>query len=253
MKPEEFNVELYRRMSLRTGAVGGGQPPADSIIQETAFEYKPFLPSRKDAAILDVGYGDGLFLAACMRLGYTNISGAELAPERKAYMKDWDVKLYSIETEIGEFLGRHPNEYDFICMSHVIEHVPKYSLLWVMDALYQSLKKGGILFLRTPNMDGPCPNSSFYVTLSHEYGFTISNLTSLLSISGFDEIRFHALAGGSRSLKQRLAAVLRWPYVQEKRLRHRLFGAGGDSQFGTELVATAKRGDFPPMFSEKYR
>jgi 2-polyprenyl-3-methyl-5-hydroxy-6-metoxy-1,4-benzoquinol methylase len=37
-------------------------------------------------------------------------------------------------------------------MSHVIEHIPKYSLLWVVDALYYALQPGGILMLRTPNM-----------------------------------------------------------------------------------------------------
>jgi len=42
--------------------------------------------------------------------------------------------------------------------------VPKYSLLWVVDALYRALKRGGVLLLRTPNMEGPCATSSLYVT-----------------------------------------------------------------------------------------
>jgi hypothetical protein len=49
-------------------------------------------------------------------------------------MKDWNVSLYKIESEIGEFLSHHSGKYDFIHMSHVIEHIPKYSLFWIVDA-----------------------------------------------------------------------------------------------------------------------
>jgi len=59
------------------------------------------------------------------------------------------VVLHEIRDNIGEFLSGQQEQYDFIHMSHVIEHVPKYSLLWVVDALYLALKRGGTLFLRT--------------------------------------------------------------------------------------------------------
>lgn len=239
-------------MALRTPE-SGRQPPAESFVDNAAQEYSAFLPPHKNAGILDIGFGDGWFLAACLKLGYTNLSGAEFAPERKQYLRAWNVKLHKIEEDIGQFLALHPAEYDFIHMSHVIEHVPKYSLLWVGDALYQSLKVGGTLFLRTPNMEGPCASSSLYVTLAHEYGFAGSNLTSLLSICGFDEIQLHSLPARDRRLRQRLGSLIRWPFIQESRIRHRFFGVNFGGQFGTELIATARRGDFPPFFDERYR
>ena len=246
-----FVAEVYRRMSLR--AVGARpQPPTPERINEVAAEYRHFLPSKKDAAILDIGFGDGWFMAACLKLGYTNISGAEFAPENKAYLEHWNVQLYKIEGEIGDFLAKHPGEYDFIHMSHVIEHVPKYSLLWIVDALYQALKKEGTLFLRTPNMEGPCANSSYYVTLAHEYGFSGSNLASLLSICGFDNIRLHA-PQPLRGVRKQLEALMRWPFLQESRIKNRLFGVNYGGQFGSELIATSRRGDFLPLFDEKYR
>jgi hypothetical protein len=57
--------------------------------------------------------------------------------------------------------------------------------------------------LRTPNMEGPCADSSLYVTLAHEYGFSGGNLASLLDICGFDEIRFHLPSTPNPSLKQK--------------------------------------------------
>jgi SAM-dependent methyltransferase len=252
MKPEAFVAEVYRRMSLRMVATTR-RPPAEAMIDAVAREYRSFLPAEKDAAILDIGFGDGWLMAACLKLGYTNISGAEFAPELKPYLKEWNVMLHKIESDIGEFLALHPGEYDFIHMSHVIEHIPKYSLLWIVDALYQSLRKGGTLFLRTPNMEGPCANSSYYVTLAHEYGFAGSNLMSLLSICGFDDIRLHTPVSRADGLRQRLGALARWPFMQESRIRHRLFGVNSGGQFGSELIVTARRGEFPAFFDEQYR
>ena len=246
-----FVAEVYRRMSLRM-ADTRRLPPTTERIDEVAKEYGNVLPSNKDAAILDIGFGDGWFMAACLKLGYINVSGAEFAPENKPYLKDWNVSLYKIESEIGEFLAKHPGEYDFIHMSHVIEHIPKYSLLWIADALYQALKMGGTLFLRTPNMEGPCANSSYYVTLAHEYGFSGSNLRSLLSVGGFDDIRLHA-PPPPKGLRQQLGALMRWPFIQESRIRNRLCGVNYGGQFGAELIATGRRGDFPCLFDEKYR
>ena len=210
MEPNAFVAEVYRRMSLRHSS----EPPKpsfaeirnDSRVLLAVSEYAPLLPNRKDAAILDIGFGGGWFIAACVKLGYTNISGADFGIANKAHILDWAkgaIQLHEIESDIGDFLSPRPGEYDFIHMSHVIEHIPKYSLLWVVDAIFRALKKDGVLLLRTPNMEGPTPNSSLYVTLAHEYGFAGSNLKSLLDICGFDDITFHNLPQNHPTLKQR--------------------------------------------------
>lgn len=259
MEPNAFVAEVYRRMSLRHRA----EAPKPSFVDIqhdprvllAEAEYAPLLPDRRDAAILDVGFGGGWFLAACAKLGYSNLSGADFGIANKAHVGAWGngIALHEIDSDIGTFLGAHPAEYDFIHMSHVIEHIPKYSLLWIVDSLYQALKPGGVLLLRTPNMEGPTPESSLYVTLAHEYGFCGSNLKSLLDICCFDAIQFHRPVAAHPSLKQHLGALLRWPFLQENRVRHRLFGVNVGGEFGTELIVTARRGMLDPLFSEKYR
>lgn len=128
---------------------------------------------------------------------------------REARVAKGVINLHEIESDIGDFLSQRPEEYDFIHMAHVIEHIPKYSLLWVVDAIFRALKKDGELLLRTPNMEGPTPNSSLYVTLAHEYGFSGSNLKSLLDNCGFDDITFRNLPQHRTTLKQRLGGLLR--------------------------------------------
>lgn len=260
MDPHAFVAEVYRRMSLRHLAEqrvrSWSEAKDEPRVLEAVDEVRGFLPQDKHAAILDVGFGEGWFLAACLRLGYANLSGAEFGIESKAYVKAWApdaVQLYEIQVDIGSFLADKPETYEFIHMSHVIEHIPKYSLLWVVDALYRALKPGGVLMLRTPNMEGPCANSSLYVTLAHEYGFSSGNLASLLDICGFDDIRFHVPSMPHPSFKQRLGTLIRWPFLKESKIRHRLFGVNQHGHFDSELIVTGRRGNFPTFFDPKYR
>ena len=255
MHPDAFIAEVYRRMSARH-ATEKRRPDRretenDVTVQLAAHQYLPYLPKDKAARILDIGFGTGWFLAACLKLGYQNLSGADFGIAHKNYVRDWApdrITLYEIQENIGEFLSDKKEQYDFIHMSHVIEHIPKYSLLWVVDSLYWALKPSGAVLLRTPNMEGPCANSSLYVTLAHEYGFAASNLISLLDICGFDEIRLLNFRAHAPTLKQRAGNLLRWPILKQTELKHRLFGVNQGRQFGSELIAIGKRGDWPPYF-----
>lgn len=248
MDPHAFVAEVYRRMSLRHRAEqrAPSWPEAkdDPRVLQAAHELRGLvslglLPNDKQAVILDVGFGEGWFLAACLRLGYTNLSGTDFGIVNKAHVKAWApdaITLSEIESDIGGFLAEKPQTYDFIHMSHVIEHIPKYSLLWVADALYRGLKPGGVLMLRTPNMEGPCANSSLYITLAHEYGFSSGNLESLLDICGFDEIRFHKASASHSTIKQTIGKFLRFPFLKESQIRHRLFGVNVHGHFDSELM-----------------
>ena len=260
MDPHDFIAEVYRRMALRHAAEKHRpeweEMQNDPMVVSAARQYAFCLPRDKDAYILDIGFGGGWFLAACLKLGYNSLSGADFNIQNKDNIRRWApdrITLHEIRGNIGDFLGDKREKYDFIHMSHVIEHIPKYSLFWIVDALYWALRRGGTLLLRTPNMEGPCANSSLYVTLSHEYGFAGANLASLLDICGFDEIRFHTFREPSPTLKQRFGNALRWPTLKRNQLRNRLFGVNYGGQFSSELIVSGKRGDFPPYFDSRYK
>jgi 2-polyprenyl-3-methyl-5-hydroxy-6-metoxy-1,4-benzoquinol methylase len=260
MDPNAFVAEVYRRMALRHAAENPrpswDETQRNPTVAAATHHYASLLPKDKNACILDLGFGDGWFLAACLNLGYSNLCGADFGIARKAYIREWAphrITLCEIHREIGDFLSDKREQFDFIHMSHVIEHIPKYSLLWVVDALYFALKPGGATVLRTPNMEGPCADSSLYVTLTHEYGFAGSNLASLLDICGFDDVRFVRFSDPRSTLKQRFGAFLRWPFLKQNQWRHRLFGVNHGGVFGPELILTARRGNFPAFFDPRYR
>jgi len=260
MDPHAFIAEVYRRMAIRHVAEkrrpNWAETESDVTVVTAAHDYAPCLPADKSARILDIGFGGGWFLAACLKLGYSNLTGADFGIANKSYIRDWApdrITLHEIHDNIGDFLSDKKEHFDFIHMSHVIEHVPKYSLFWIVDALYFALKREGKIILRTPNMEGPCANSCLYATLSHEYGFAGSNLMSLLDICGFDDVHVIEFHEHSTTLKQRLGNLVRWPILKQSQLRHRLFGVNHGKQFGMELIVTGTRGDWPPYFDHRYR
>jgi 2-polyprenyl-3-methyl-5-hydroxy-6-metoxy-1,4-benzoquinol methylase len=261
MEANDFIAEIYRRMGERNETKPESNWEIDKLkdnyaVQQATYQYRPILPTNKDAAILDIGIGNGWFIKACINLGYNNVHGADYFAEKKQYIKYWSPKtinIFNIDKNIGDLLVTLPIKFDFIHLSHVIEHIPKYSLLYIVDSIYLALNINGTVFIRTPNMEGPCPQSSLFVTMGHEYGFTGSNLKSLLNICNFDDIQFHQFDIYHPTIKQRLGIIIRNLIIKLNRFKHRLFGVNYGGQFGQELIISGKRRNNPPLFDNKYR
>lgn len=263
MEPGRFIAEFYRRRDLRHPEEAASynqtweQAKADPGAIQGTYAYRGLLPENKDAKILDVGFGNGIFMTACVMMGYTNIEGADFGASSRQGIKNWSPSIraiHDIESDIGTFLSDKPETYDLIHLAHVIEHIPKYSLLYVLDGIYMALKPGGTLLMRTPNMDGPKPVSSRYVTVTHETGFTGAGMFELLLACNYDNIRFPTLGRPPLSLRQRVVAMGRAAIIAHNRLMHRMFGAytiGGN--YTEELIVTAQRLKRPSLFDPATR
>lgn len=252
-----FIAEFYRRLDARFPIHAANahrsweEARQAPDTQQFVHNYRDVLPRDKDARILDIGFGNGSFIASCIELGYTNVEGADFGGGLRQGMLEWSPSvraIHDIPQDIPAFLRTNGQRYDFILLSHVIEHLPKYSLFNALDALYFALNRYGTLMIRTPNMDGPRPVSSRYVTITHETGFTGSALSTLLEVCNFEAVRFPALPRGPMTFRQRIVALVRNAVIAHNGLMHRLFGAyntGG--QFHEELIVTAQRLDRPPV------
>ncbi|HIG32340.1 MAG TPA: methyltransferase domain-containing protein [Flavobacteriales bacterium] len=267
MEPNNFIAEVYRRMDLllpksknQSVTIKYNDFINNIDAKSAVYQYKSLLPNDKNAKILDIGFGNGWFMAACIELGYTNIYGVDFNGKEKMLdickNSNSIIEVFNINSNIGDFLSENNKQFDFIHLSHVIEHIPKHSLLYIVDAIYMSLSNNGVALLRTPNMEGPLTSSDFYITLGHEYGFSASNLQSLLSICGFENISYHDFSIYNPSVKQYIGNFLRGIFIAFIKFKYRLFGATGDNyygQFGLELIVSAKRGNLPALFSKKYK
>jgi len=134
---------------------------------------------------LDVGCGNGAYLSYLKRHGW-HVEGVDLS-EAAARSADG---AFGIPVRVGAFdeLAFARAEYDWVHMSHVIEHLPDpvASLARVFDLL----KPGGALYIETPNAESfslPfCGEFWFpWEAPRHLFVFTPSTLVAALERRGF--------------------------------------------------------------------
>jgi 2-polyprenyl-3-methyl-5-hydroxy-6-metoxy-1,4-benzoquinol methylase len=103
--------------------------------------------SAHGGRLLDVGCGNGKFLEFARRAGW-QVAGIDPDPEAvaTAQKRGLDVRRGGLE-----LLDAEHETFDGITLSHVIEHV--HEPLAVLRACHRLLKRGGWIWLETPNLD----------------------------------------------------------------------------------------------------
>ncbi len=140
------------KSALKRVAAGGmiGQPeayptgngPIDKIRRGAEPWTAHIAGLTSDAAILDVGCGEGARLQSLARLGFTNLTGIDAFLPAEKVGEAGAVKLIA-----GE-LPAHEGLYDCITMHHSLEHVPGPAAL--LGAARERLKPGGAIYVRIP-------------------------------------------------------------------------------------------------------
>ena len=105
------------------------------------------LPVLESLKVLDVGYGDGLFLSRAKMLG-CECYGIE--PDEKCIRFSELNNFKHIGESITE-LNNYHEYFDYITISHVLEH--SYAPREMLQRCFSSLKKGGYLWVESPNAD----------------------------------------------------------------------------------------------------
>lgn len=154
-----------------------------------------FKLDRKPGRLLDVGCGNGEFLEFAKKYGW-NVVGIDLDEKAvaEAGSSGLDVSVGGIEViAAGE-------KFDFISLSHVIEHV--YDPTELIRSCYSLLSEGGTLWLETPNIDGLCrsiykSNWRGFEPPRHLVLFNRTALNTLCLEAGFNSVeqKLHGLSG----------------------------------------------------------
>lgn len=194
---------------------------------------KDILPPGK---ILDVGCGDGGFLALAQRSGWMGLGfDYEFRMIEIAKTRGVEVKV----DEFGAFCrSRAAGEFDAIVLFDVLEHTPEPSQL--INLVKPLLKKGGHLALTLPNALRPLP----FVREEHDYPphhftrWSPEAMKGFLDRNGFSIVRQDAGALKVRYLSDHLFFYALMPCVLglAKRL---MFGSSAQGKTVSELYASS--------------
>ncbi|MCX6824259.1 MAG: methyltransferase domain-containing protein [candidate division SR1 bacterium] len=126
---------------------------AEKGVHEKTFEEFIQLHKPKDTKILILGAGAGSFDQRLINNGFTNITSVDLI--KKFYIaKNKNIIEKNLNEDFDD-LG----EYDIIFAVEIIEHLENQ--FHFIRNTNKCLKKGGILFLSTPNTEAPFSRLSF--------------------------------------------------------------------------------------------
>lgn len=114
-------------------------------VLDRKYRHLPRLP-QCGGQLLDVGCGDGSFLALARTCGWDVVG---LDPDPKAVA---NAVRHGVTAHVGgiEYFDGQNDLFDVITLNHVIEHV--YEPDKVLMACHALLKPGGLLWLETPNI-----------------------------------------------------------------------------------------------------
>lgn len=166
--------------------------------------------SRHEAKlrIMEVGFGNGSFLAFCRSRGYS-VCGVDIIDELVRRAQDHGYEAYC---EISNL----PNEasYDLIFAFDVLEHIEAESLVGFLSELRTRLVPGGLLVLRFPNGDSPFARSYQYGDMTHKTVIGSGRIRHLAASAGFDVVYCGspAVKLTFQEYKFLMYRVLSWPF-----------------------------------------
>jgi SAM-dependent methyltransferase len=147
----------------------------------------------KDAAILEIGYGNGSWLLAMRELGYVNLFGIEINSTVKSILLE-----RQINAQVGDIQDfAFPDEFfDIIRLEHVFEHLP--NPLEQLQKIAKWLKPSGHITLTVPNIDSLTfklfgPETTFLNLPEHIYQYSLQSINNLAPKCGLRVAKYRTI------------------------------------------------------------
>lgn len=199
-----------------------------------------FLPDNRDARILDIGCGNGGFVYYLKGLGYKNSSGIDISPEQVKVAKDLGIKDVEC-ADVLSFLKDKKNTYDAIFARDIIEHFSKEQIIELLKLIWESLKRGAVLIIQTPNAESPFGSRYRYSDFTHEITFTRSSLGQVLRAAGFEKVDFYPTGPVPKGIKSAIRFLL-WKVIEKLLRFYMLVETGSQKGIYTQnIIAVARR------------
>jgi 2-polyprenyl-3-methyl-5-hydroxy-6-metoxy-1,4-benzoquinol methylase len=170
-----------------------------------------WLPSDRNARLIDVGCGEGALLSFLVAAGYDNIAAFDLSPENVAICHRQGFGFVKLDNALNLLSFAGEEKFDVAFAMDLLEHIPKESAAEFLEQARLVLKPGGSLIIQTPNMGCVFGVHHRYNDLSHEFGLTEKTARDLLMVAGF--------AASQIEIRPAWHATTRLGYLREVYLR----------------------------------
>ena len=100
--------------------------------------YRRFLPSDKQAPVLDIGCGTGGFLKALTLMGYSCVEGVDISPSQVDAAAARGVTGITLEPAV-DYLKQRRGRYALIAAFSVLEHQTRAELFELLDSIRDGL------------------------------------------------------------------------------------------------------------------
>lgn len=170
-------------------------PSTDAVYRKRLNVWKsyflPYLPEKKDSAILEIGSGVGHNLHALKALGYTNIRGTDYSRECVDICKKagFDVQLVDERAE-KSYYESHKEMFSMVVLYDVLEHYTPVDGAVLLREIKKMLRKDGIVLLSLPNANHPFSNTLLFADITHKCLYNTVSLSQLLRNCGFSRNSF---------------------------------------------------------------
>lgn len=136
------------RTALRLAYVLGRIAARVWTLRDLAAASVMYLPSRLSGRLLDVGCGNGSFMAAMRAMGW-DVAGIDPDPEAVRIARE----AYGVDAHIGllEESVFPPDSFDAVTLKHVLEHSAEPAQL--LTACRSVIRPDGVIVVTTPNAE----------------------------------------------------------------------------------------------------
>ena len=185
----------------------------------------------RDAAVLELGAGDGSMLDWLRSAGFQDVRGVDISEEQAqlARGRGNDVAVQ----DAFEALDVASGSLGGIVALDFLEHFTKPEVGELLARAAAALRPGGFLLLRTPNGEGLFAGHVVYGDLTHATIFTPGSLHQALDLAGFADVSFREATFVRDGLRGRLRGIA-WDVIRAGASAVRRVQAGTSQQIWTE-------------------
>jgi 2-polyprenyl-3-methyl-5-hydroxy-6-metoxy-1,4-benzoquinol methylase len=201
------------------------------------------LGSPSGQRVLDFGCGLGQLALSLQKAGY-QAEGLDISPYAIKHCRA--LGLICHQGNDQDFYSRHQQVYDFVIMSHVVEHFPKEEIIPLLVRIRETIKPGGAVIVMAPNAQSHTGAYWAYEDFTHYTLFTSGSLFYVLRAAGFSQVEFldpdstDGLPPAKKFLKKILLAIYRSQYRFWNRVTSSTTHRPSPDVFGFEVRALGR-------------